>query len=72
MRSKKEENLKAIELYFKLTACLKKALDDEENLGCHINKIIMDLAKCIESEYEYYDANAEIWCDYFLKRGAVA
>ena len=54
--------------YQKLLACLRKALG-EEKLGCHVDDIIIHMARCIDSGYSYFDQANSIWCDYFLKRG---
>lgn len=62
-------------LYYKLHDCLKVSLDEKNNplpngdyLSCHTNNIIVNLAKSIESAETWYDANLEMWCDYFLAR----
>lgn len=60
-----DENKKAIDLYYKLHKCLKKAMS-EEKLGCHINNIIVALAKSIESQETWYDESIDVWSDYFL------
>lgn len=60
------EDEKAIELYYKLHKCLKKAMGNEEKLGCHVNNIIVKLAKSIESKETWYDERTDTWCDYFL------
>lgn len=59
------ENEKAIELYYKLHKCLKRAMRNEK-LGCHVNNIIVKLAKSIESGETWYDEATDGWCDYFL------
>lgn len=53
--------------YRKLLECLRMALDDEK-LGCHVNNIIIHIARCIESNYTYFDQYHSMWCDYFLRR----
>lgn len=60
-----DENKAAIDLYYKLHRCLKKAMGDEK-LSCHVNKIICHLAKSIESGETWFDASLDVWCDYFL------
>lgn len=62
----KSDMTKAKEYYFKLWKCLKKALADEEKLGCHCNNIIVHLGKSVESGYTYYNESHDHWCDYFL------
>ena len=58
-------NEKAIAIYYKLHKCLTKAMNDEE-LSCHVNNIIVKLAKSIESGETWYDEATDKWCDYFL------
>ncbi|MBR3742290.1 MAG: hypothetical protein IKN04_17850 [Clostridia bacterium] len=62
-----EEKQRGQALYYKLWACLKKALADEK-LCCHCNSIIVHLGKSVESQYTYYDALMDSWCSYFLAR----
>lgn len=45
--------------------CLKKAMGDEK-LACHVNSIIVQLGKSIESQFTYYNESYDMWCDYFL------
>jgi hypothetical protein len=61
-----DPNKRAIDLYYKLHKCLKKAMSTDD-LGCHVNDIIVNLAKSIESHETWYDALIDVWCDYFLK-----
>ena len=61
-----DENQEAREFYYKLHRCLKRAMSDEK-LCCHVNNIIVQLGKSIESQYTYYDASFDAWCDYFLE-----
>lgn len=56
-----------VRYYYKLWKCLKKALADEDKLGCHCNHIVVQLGRSVESGYTYYDKGFDIWCDYFLK-----
>ena len=62
-----EEKQRGQALYYKLWACLKKALSDDK-LACHCNSIIVHLGKSVESQYTYYDALMDSWCSYFLAR----
>lgn len=66
--STREEHIDGAYYYRKLLDCLHKALEDPE-LGCHVNDIIIHLARCIDSGYTYFDQGHSIWCDYFLTRG---
>ena len=59
-------NYKAVEFYYKLHKCLKKAMSDDK-LCCHVNSIIVQLGRSIESQYHYYDEFEDQWCDYFLE-----
>lgn len=61
-----DKNRKEIAFYFKLWLCLKKALADEDKLGCHCNNIVKHLGKCVESNYHYYDVSMNVWAEYFL------
>lgn len=67
-------NKKAQDLYYKLHKCLKISLDPKnnprpngDNLSCHTNNIIVNLAKSIESEETWYDDSIDTWCDYFIE-----
>ena len=60
------EELKARDYYYKLWKCLKKALADEDRLGCHCNNIIVQLGKSVESGFKYYNPTYDAWCDYFV------
>lgn len=60
-----EENKEAVDFYYKLHKCLKKAMNDD-SLSCHVNNIIVALGKSIESQETYYDKRMDAWCDYFL------
>ncbi len=64
-----DSNKKAIDLYNKLHKCLKISLDpkNDDNLSCHTNNIIVNLAKSIESVETWYDVSVDVWCDYFIK-----
>lgn len=53
----------------KLWDCLKKALANEKEYGCHLRDIAMHLGRSIESKETYYDTLIDVWCDYFLKHG---
>lgn len=66
---KESPNKKAMELYDKLHKCLKISLDpsNRENLSCHTNNIIVNLAKSIESGETWYDVSIDVWCDYFIE-----
>lgn len=66
MNSTKQE-VRAREYYLKLWKCLKKALADEDKLGCYCNNIVVHLGKSVESGFTYYDPSHDAWCDYFLK-----
>ena len=68
MESNLEDRSSGVEYYRKLLECLHKALNDEE-LGCHLNDIIIQMSRCIESGYTYFNQGHSIWCDYFLTRG---
>lgn len=57
---------KPVDLYYKLHECLKKAMADEK-LSCHINSIVVYLAKSIESQETWFDASCDAWCNYFLQ-----
>lgn len=57
--------------YYTLHACLKRAIESEE-LSCHADSIIVELAKSIESRQTYYNAGMDVWCDYFLRTTAPA
>ena len=62
---------RGIDLYNKLHKCLKIALTaptqkNGDELSCHANNIIRNLAKSIESGETWYDPTVEIWCDYFI------
>jgi hypothetical protein len=57
-------------LYFKLHRCLEKAMSDKENLGCHVNDIVLYLARSIKSGETWYDSFADVWCDYFLRNNS--
>lgn len=59
------EDEKAMAIYYKLHKCLAKAMNDEE-LVCHVNNIVVKLAKSIESGETWYDESTDKWCDYFL------
>lgn len=59
-------NEKGKEFYYKLWRCLKKALANEDKLGCHANNIVKHLGRSIDSNYQYYDKAIDDWCDYFL------
>ena len=61
-----DKNKQAIDLYYKMHKCLEKAMNSDK-LGCHVNNIIVRLAKSIESQETWYDATYDTWCDYFLK-----
>ena len=61
-----DPNKQAIDLYYKLHKCLVRAMSNDD-LGCHINNIIVSLAKSIESQETWYDSSVDVWCDYFLK-----
>ena len=54
-------------LYHKLWSCMKKAIADEDQFGCHLNEIALHLGRSIESRETYYDTLIDVWCDYFLK-----
>lgn len=60
-------NTSGMDYYYKLWGALKKALADEDELGCHANSIVVELGKSIESQYTYYNAGFDGWLDYFLK-----
>ena len=64
---------RGIDLYNKLHKCLKIALTtpkqkNGDELSCHTNNIIRNLAKSIESGETWYDPTVEIWCDYFISK----
>lgn len=66
------EDEKAIKLYYKLHECLKISLTapiqpNGDNLSCHANRIIVHLAKSIESGETWYDPSVDCWCDYFIE-----
>lgn len=68
-----DPNKKAIDLYYKLHKCLKISLDPKnnpmqngDNLSCHTNNIIINLARSIESGETWYDVSIDVWCDYFI------
>jgi len=63
------EKQRSIAYYYKLWKCLKKALADEDRLGCHCNNIVVHLGKSVESGFTYYDQHHDAWCDYFLETG---
>lgn len=61
----------ALDLYYKLHKCLKIALTapiqpNGDDLSCHANSIICNLAKSIESGMKWYEPTVDIWCNYFL------
>lgn len=69
-----DPNKKAQDLYYKLHKCLKISLDPNnnprqngDNLSCHTNNIIVNLAKSIESQETWYDESVDAWCDYFIE-----
>lgn len=55
-------------LYYKLWACLRIAMLDEGELGCHCNDIVKHLGKSVESQFTYYDTLMDVWCNYFLEK----
>lgn len=63
-----DPNRKGKDLYYKLHKCLRRAMD-EEKLSCHVNDIIVNLAKSISSKETWYDDLIDAWCDYFLRSG---
>ncbi len=63
-----DPNRKGKDLYYKLHKCLRRAME-EEKLSCHINDIIVNLAKSITSNVTWYDDLIDVWCDYFLRSG---
>ena len=54
-------------LFHKLSLCVRKALSDEDRLGCHLIDIYRHLGRCIDSNYTYYDTLMDVWSEYFLK-----
>ena len=59
-------NRQGIAFYYKLWMCLKKALADEKELGCHCNDIVRHLGRSVDSGYTYFDPLMNAWCEYFL------
>lgn len=58
--------LRGHNFYYKLWASLNKSLSDEE-LKVHSNMIVVELAKSIESQANYYNPTMDAWCEEFLK-----
>ena len=53
-------------LFHKLCLCMHKICDDHDRLGCHFITTARHLGRCIDSDYTYYDALIDAWCNYFL------
>ena len=54
-------------LYKKLHRCLKIAMDHEE-LKRHVDSIVLQLAKSIDSGETRYKTSVDTWCDQFIER----
>ena len=52
--------------YYRLWKAIRKCLSDEKKYGCHLDNIITQLAKSIDSNYEYYNEYFDAWLDYFI------
>ena len=63
---------KSVQFYYTMWEALEwsikaPTMPNGDELSCHSNNIVRQLAKVLESNYQYYDEFFENWCKYFLE-----
>ena len=65
-------NPKSVKYYYRLWKALEwsikaPTMPNGDELSCHSNNIVVELAKVLTSGYQHYDASFDSWLGYFMR-----